>query len=120
MSENKTTRTNIRHLTPSQKIERHKEKQKACMRRCYLKNKDKIDTNNKKNYYEHREERLPQIKEYQSWSSNCRAEKPNNHVSKLNSIITQNYIIIETKMITFSFEFEMKPKRNNDTNKFTN
>ena len=65
MSENKTTRKNVRHLTPSQKAERHKEQQKACMRRYYLKNKDKIDTNNKKNYYEHREERLQKQITYQ-------------------------------------------------------
>ena len=92
MSENKTTRTNIRHLTPSQKKERHKEQQKACMRRYYLKNKDRIDTNNKKNYYEHREERLQKQLTYhqKKRTADARIPKLEQQLAELKSLTRQN------------------------------
>ena len=55
-----------KHKTPppSQKEERHKEQQKACMRMYYSKIKTKL-MHNKRHYYENREERLQKQITYQ-------------------------------------------------------
>jgi hypothetical protein len=79
----------LKQISPSQKAERHKTQQKQCMKRYYLKNKEKLDNNNKKNYQEHREERLQKQIIYQKKrTADVRIPKLEQQLAELKSLAT--------------------------------